>query len=169
MLHKIKRIFTDGAIYGVAQIAGKILNFLLIPFFTFIMQKSEMGTYTDLYTWVAFLMIVLTFGSETAFFKFAQQIDETDPDCEQKQQEVLSTAAIGVFASSLLFGGLIFLFLEPLAGILRYQETSEIILLVLGILMLDVWSALPKAELRRQGRAGFLCWKCRDVVNVCTN
>ena len=70
-------------------------------------------------------------------FKFAQQIDETDPDCEQKQQEVLSTAAIGVFASSLLFGGLIFLFLEPLAGILRYQETSEIILLVLGILMLE--------------------------------
>ena len=56
MLHKIKRIFTDGAIYGVAQIAGKVLNFLLIPFFTFVMQKSDMGIYTDLYTWVAFLI-----------------------------------------------------------------------------------------------------------------
>ena len=85
MLGKIKRIFTHGAIYGVAQLGGKILNFLLIPFFTFIMQKSEMGVYTDLYTWVAFLIIVLTFGSETAFFKFAQEIDSDDPEKEFKE------------------------------------------------------------------------------------
>jgi O-antigen/teichoic acid export membrane protein len=152
MLHKIKKIFTDGAVYGIAQIAGKILNFLLIPFFTFIMQKADMGTYTDLYTWVAFLLIVLTFGSETAFFKFSQQIDETEPNFQERQQEVLSTAAVGVFCTSIFFGGMILFFIEPLSVILRYQHQPEIILMVLTILVLDVWTALPKAELRRQGR-----------------
>lgn len=155
MLGKIKRIFTQGAIYGVAQLAGKILNFLLIPFFTFIMQKSQMGVYTDLYTWVAFLIIVLTFGSETAFFKFAQEIDAEDPEKDKKQDRVLSTAAIGVFGSSISFVLLIWFFLEPLAEMMRYEDTPEIILMVLGILTLDVWSALPKAQLRRQGRAKF--------------
>jgi O-antigen/teichoic acid export membrane protein len=171
MLQKIKKIFTDGAIYGVAQIAGKILNFLLIPFFTFVMQKSEMGTYADLYTWVAFLMIVLTCGSETAFFKFAQQIDENDPDCEKKQKEILSTAAIGVIGASIIFAASIVYFLDPLATLMRYDHKPEIILLVLAILLLDVWAALPKAELRRQQRAGFFVFVnlTAIAVNICTN
>jgi O-antigen/teichoic acid export membrane protein len=66
MIDKIKRIFLDGGIYGVAQLAGKLINFLLVPFLSFTMQRSQFGVYTDLFTWVAFLMIVLTFGTETA-------------------------------------------------------------------------------------------------------
>lgn len=171
MLGKIKRIFTQGAIYGVAQLAGKILNFLLIPFFTFIMQKSQMGVYTDLYTWVAFLIIVLTFGSETAFFKFAQEIDSEDPEKDRKQDKVLSTAAIGVFGSSISFMLLIWFFLAPLARLMRYENTPEIILMVLGILTLDVWSALPKAQLRRQGRAKFFVFVnlASIVINILVN
>ena len=171
MLGKIKRIFTQGAIYGVAQLAGKILNFLLIPFFTFIMQKSQMGVYTDLYTWVAFLIIVLTFGSETAFFKFAQEIDPEDPERERKQDKVLSTAAVGVFGSSISFALLIWFFLDPLARAMRYEDTPEIILMVVGILTLDVWSALPKAQLRRQGRAKFFVFVnlASIVINILVN
>ena len=171
MLGKIKRIFTHGAIYGVAQLAGKILNFLLIPFFTFIMQKSEMGVYTDLYTWVAFLIIVLTFGSETAFFKFAQEIDSDDPEKEMKQDRVLSTAAVGVFGSSISFAVLIWFILDPLARMMRYEDSPEIILMVLGILILDVWSALPKAQLRRQGRAKYFVFVniASILINITVN
>lgn len=171
MLGKIKHIFAHGAIYGVAQLAGKILNFLLIPFFTFIMEKSQMGVYTDLYTWVAFLIIVLTFGSETAFFKFAQEIPTNEPERARKQDQVLSTAAVGVLGLSVLFAGLVVVGLKPIAALIRYEDTPEIILMVLGILMLDVWSALPKAQLRRQGRARFFVMVnlTAIIINIAVN
>ena len=168
MIDKIKRIFLDGGIYGIAQLAGKLINFLLIPFLSFTMQRSQFGVYTDLFTWVAFLMIVLTFGTETALFRFSQTDESVSTEDKAiHTNKVFMTSSLSVFGVSLAIASIVYLFLPEINHSLRYDDTPEIVLIVLGILLLDTWSALPKAWLRLQEKKFYFI--ATSLGNIVTN
>ena len=74
MAKEMKSLAKDTAIYGVSSIVGKFLNWLLVPLYTYkLAQVSDYGIVTHLFGWTAILLVVLTYGMETGFFRFANK------------------------------------------------------------------------------------------------
>ena len=66
----IKSLVKDTAIYGMSSIIGRFLNYLLVPLYTHVFPASGggYGVVTNLYAYVALILVILTFGMETTFF-----------------------------------------------------------------------------------------------------
>ena len=67
----IKSLAKDTAVYGMSSIVGRFLNWCLVPLYTHVFTQSEDGVGTYLYSLVALLLIILTYGLDTGFFRFA--------------------------------------------------------------------------------------------------
>ena len=74
----IKSLAKDTAIYGLSSIVGRFLNYLLVPLYTAVLPAASggYGVITKMYAIVALLLVVLTFGMETGFFRFANKGDD---------------------------------------------------------------------------------------------
>ena len=83
-------------IYGLSSIVARFLNFLLVPLYTskFVFEPAEYGVVTALYSWTALLNVVLTFGMETAFFRFSVKTNTSLSD--PKGDVLFSTATYGL-------------------------------------------------------------------------
>ena len=91
----IKRLAGETAVYGLGTIVPRLLNYFLVPFYTRIFDESAYGQITELYAWVAIVMVVLTYGMETAFFRYANQ--------EKDANKVFNTATTSLLITSLAF------------------------------------------------------------------
>ena len=77
----MKRLAGETAIYGVSSIVGKFLNWMLVPMYTRVLAtESDFGIVTNLYAWTALLMVILTYGMETGFFRFMNKKEIKLPD-----------------------------------------------------------------------------------------
>lgn len=118
----LKSLAKDTAIYGLSSIIGRFLNYLLVPLYTHVIASSNggYGVVTNLYAYTALLLVILTYGMETTFFRFSNKEGE-DPD------KVYSTILTSVLTTSVLFAGLVVLssgrFPRPLAT-LTIRPTS---------------------------------------------
>lgn len=76
----LKSLAKETAIYGLSSIVGRFLNYLLVPVYTMAMsaQSGGYGVVTNVYAWVALMLVLLTCGMETSFFRFANK-GEDDP------------------------------------------------------------------------------------------
>ena len=94
----LKSLAKDTAIYGLSSIVGRFLNYLLVPLYTAKLSAASggYGIITNVYAYTALLMVILTYGMETTFFRFANKEGE-DP------QKVYSTTLMSVGFTSLLF------------------------------------------------------------------
>lgn len=115
----LKSLAKETAIYGLSSIVGRFLNYLLVPVYTMAMsaQSGGYGVVTNVYAWVALMLVLLTCGMETGFFRFANK-GEDDP------MRVYSTTLLSVSVGALTFLALGLLFLNPIAGWLEYGEPS---------------------------------------------
>ena len=77
----IKTLAKETAIYGVSSIVGKFFNWLLVPLYSHIVTVSEYGVVSQLYTWIALIIIILTYGMETGYFRFASNTAREESDC----------------------------------------------------------------------------------------
>lgn len=132
------------AVYGMGTIIPRLLNYLLVPFYTRVFAEEAYGQITELYAYVAFLLVFLTYGMETAFFRFAQKGDSN---------KVFNTVWTSIITSSSVFILLIALFYKPLAFSIGYQAAPSFILLIALIVALDAVTAIPFARLRQQNKA----------------
>ena len=101
-MNPLKKLASQTAIYGLSSVVGRLLNYLLVPLYTRYFLPEEYGVVTELYAYVAFLVIILTYGIETAFFRFSQK--------EKNNHIVYSTSLISLLFFSLLFLILMFVF-----------------------------------------------------------
>lgn len=145
MANPIKRLAGQTAIYGVSSIVGRLLNYFLVPVYTNYFLREEFGVITELYSYVAILIVILTHGMETAFFRFSEQNPE-------KRDRVFSTAFMSVFSLSFIFISTIILFKGDIATLLRYPENPEYILWIAIIISLDAIFSIPFARLRAENR-----------------
>ncbi|MDR1980932.1 MAG: lipopolysaccharide biosynthesis protein [Tannerellaceae bacterium] len=148
MAEGMKRLAKDTAVYGLSSILGRFLNWLLVPMYTRVFTHTgEFGVFTNVYAWVALLLVLLTYGMETGFFRFVNKAEERHP------LRVYSTALYSIGLTSLLFmaGGC--LFLSPVSGALGYGDHQEYILMMLGVVAVDAFCCIPFAYLRYEGRA----------------
>lgn len=146
MANPIKKLFGEIAIYGLSSIIGRLLNYLLVPLYTFVfINPADYGVVSELYAWVAFLIVILTFGMETAFFKFIQN--------EGDKKNVFSTALSALLSLNSVFFFIVLIFHEDIASLLLYQNHGEYIIMLGAIVSIDAISALPLAKLRAEEKA----------------
>jgi O-antigen/teichoic acid export membrane protein len=146
-LSTFKKLAGQTAIYGLSSIIGRFLTFFLTPLHTAVLSESDFGKNTDLYSVIAFLMVVLTFGMETTFFRYYQQ-----KASEEEGKKILSHTLFPVIGFSVLFLLLLVLFLPDVAALLKYSDNPEYPVYAFVIVMLDAICAVPFAKLRAQNR-----------------
>jgi len=144
-VNPLRRLAGQTAIYGLSNILGRIINFLLVPLYTRVFIPEEYGIVTEMYVYVAFLLIVLTYGMETALFRFSENKNNN-------KDTVFSTAFLSVILTSSLFIILTTGFRVPLAEAMRYPDNVYYIVLLAFIVGLDAIAAIPYARLRAQNR-----------------
>ena len=143
----LKSLAKETAIYGVSSIVGRFLNYLLVPVYTIALPASSggYGVVTNIYAWVALILVLLTCGMETGFFRFANK-GQDDP------MRVYSTTLLSVSIGSLVFVALELLFLEPIAGWLEYGEHPWYIGMMMIVVAMDAIQSIPFAYLRYKKR-----------------
>lgn len=143
----LKSLAKETAIYGVSSIVGRFLNYLLVPVYTIALPASSggYGVVTNIYAWVALVLVLLTCGMETGFFRFANK-GQDDP------MRVYSTTLLSVSIGSLVFVALGLLFLEPIAGWLEYGEHPWYIGMMMIVVAMDAIQSIPFAYLRYKKR-----------------
>ncbi len=145
-MSKVKQLAKETAIYGVSSIVGRFLNWLLVPFYTRkLFEVSDYGIVTNLYAWTALLVIILTYGMETSFFRFSGK-KENNPN------KVYGTTLTAVFTTSIIFSVIIFFFRHQVAGFLGYKDLSNVIVMIAIMLSIDAFVCIPFAHLRYEQR-----------------
>lgn len=144
----MKSLAKDTAIYGLSSIVGRFLNYLLVPLYTHVISAASggYGIVTNLYAYVALLLVILTFGMETTFFRFANKEDED-------AHTVFSTTMAMVGFLSLLFLGCIFGLINPISNALGYAGHKDYILMMAVVVALDAIQAIPFCYLRFRKKA----------------
>lgn len=123
------------------------MNFLLTPLYTRVFLTAEYGIVTELYAYVAFLIVFLTYGMETAFFRFGSKCKS-----EAERNRVFSTAFISVFSTAAVFIAIISGSLDGIASLMGYQDNPEYILYFAWIIGIDAMVTIPLAKLRMANR-----------------
>ena len=143
---QMKILAKETAIYGVSSIVGKFLNWMLVPLYTYVLQQqSDYGIVTNLYAWTALLLVILTYGMETGFFRFANKEGENP-------QTVYSTSLIALFTTSLLFAVACVVWQVQIADALGYPAHSEFVAMLGIVVAIDAFASIPFAYLRYKKR-----------------
>ena len=143
-MSQLKKLASQTAIYGLSTILGRFLNYLLVPLHTRVFDTADYGVVSELYAYVSFFIVVLTYGMETTFFRFSQD--------EEKRDKVFPTAFVSIGISSIIFMLCMGAFAQPIANSIRYPNHPEYIIIFSLILGLDAIASIPLALLRQQSR-----------------
>lgn len=159
---KLQSLAKDTAIYGLSSIIGRFLNYLLVPLYTAKMsvESGNYGVVTNIYAWTAILLVFLTFGFETTFFRFASK-----EKGEVNKVFSMSMQVIGALCGIFLL--LVFLFLPSVADALGYSMHPEFIGMMAVVVALDALQSIPFGLLRLQNRA--LKFASLKLLNIFTN
>lgn len=131
----------------MSSIIGRFLNYLLVPLYT-AKLSAESGGYgivTNIYAITALLLVLLTYGMETGFFRFANK-------SEEDAQTVYSTTLLSVGSTSILFIVLCLFFLNPIASFLEYGSHPEFVAMMAIVVGMDAFQCIPFAYLRYKKR-----------------
>ncbi len=143
----LKSLAKDTAIYGLSSIIGRFLNYLLVPLYTVKLAAASggYGVITNIYAYTALLLVILTYGMETTFFRFANK-EEENP------RKVYATTLTMISITSLLFIALVLLFIGPLSRFMGYADHPSYVWVMAVVVALDAFQAIPFAYLRYQKR-----------------
>ena len=157
---KLATIAKDTAIYGLSSIIGRFLNYLLVPLYTAKLSAASggYGVITNMYAYMALMMVFLTFGMETTYFRFTNKEHEDS-------MKVYSTTLISVGMVALSFVMLIFLFLTPLSQWMGYADHSSYVWVMAVTVAIDAFLCIPFAYLRQQKKAlKFAALKLLNII-----
>ena len=140
-----KKIFKQTAIYGLAAVFPKVIGFFLVPFHTDLMQNNDYGQYSVIFSIMMFLNVILSFGMETAFFRFYNKRDD--------KKEVINNSLLFLCCTTLVFTVFSILTINYWADLLNIP--IDILQYVLVILILDALVIVPFAKLRADQRPMF--------------
>ncbi len=145
----IKQLAGQTLWYGISNIGAKFLNYLLTPLLTYLMSDAtgvkDYGDYSLLYSWIAVLNILFTYGFETGYFRFSNK--------EGVSRESLFQTTFGsLIVSSIGLVFLFYLFRNPINNFINPSGPSRYIVWCLLLIGLDTLSAIPFAKLRQDNR-----------------
>lgn len=172
-MSSLRRLASDTLWYGLSNIISRFANYLLTPIHTKIFLPAEYGIIGDLYVYVAFLNVIYTFGTETSYFRYANELEE---------QKVYNQNFTSLLLYSAVLSGLILYFATPIAELLNYEGKEKYIVYLSLLMAVDTLLSLPFARLRflRKSRLFafakffniglyiglnvFFLWFCKDIA-----
>ncbi len=140
-MNPLRKLAGQTAIYGSSTIVCRLLNYFLVPLHTYIFSTQSYGIVGEMYAYVSLLIVLLTYGMETAFFRYYQMEKE-------KKERVYSTTLISIATTSFIFVIIALIFNQDIATTLRYPDNSEYIQWFALIIAFDALSTIPFARLR---------------------
>ena len=158
----LKSLVKDTAIYGLSSIVARFINYLLVPIQTarFAASGGEYGVITHVYAYVSILIILLTFGMETTFFRFMNREGE-DP------RRIYSTTLRMLAFTSLASIAVVILLLQPIATAVGYGDHPEYVGVMYVTVAIDAFMAIPFAYLRYQHKP--VKFAMLKIVNILLN
>ena len=164
MSKDILRLGKETLVYGTSTVVARLLNFCLVPFYTYYLATADYGIVASVFALVALLNVVFLFGMDQSYLRFASEAEN--------KREVFQHCFYGLLFYGLLLSGLMFLCAKPLtlaAGI--GTANVRLIYLAIVILFLDMLNMIPFTKLRLQRRAWYFAGvrTLSIVVNVAGN
>ena len=162
--NEVKKLAGQTAIYGGTTVLSRLLNYLLVPLHTYLFSNAaDYGVVGELYAWTSLFIVILTYGMETAFFRFSQD--------EGIKDRVYSTVVGSLLVTSTLFIVLCSIFAQPIADWLRYPAHPEYVRWFSVIIGVDALTSIFFAHLRFLNKAlRFAAVKLTNIlVNVLLN
>ena len=162
--NEVKKLAGQTAIYGGTTVLSRLLNYLLVPLHTYLFSNAaDYGVVGELYAWTSLFIVILTYGMETAFFRFSQDDGVKD--------RVYSTVVGSLLVTSTLFIVLCSVFAQPIADWLRYPAHPEYVRWFSVIIGVDALTSIFFAHLRFLNRPiRFAAVKITNIlVNVLLN
>lgn len=141
----IKSLAKETAVYGLSSIVGRFLNWCLVPLYVYVFPTEEYGIVSYLYSFTAVALVILNYGMETGFFRFANSSE--DPE------KVYTTSLVSVGFTSLLFMVLLTLLIHPVADAMLLPDSWTYVWMLGMIVAVDAFTNLPFAYLRFKKKA----------------
>jgi len=143
-LSTLKKLAGETVIYGMSSIVGRFLNYFLTPLYAWTFLPAEFGILSNILAYVAFFQVVLTYGMETAYFRFAARSENPD--------KVFTTSMVSLGITSVVFVILVLGFSKDISGWISYEGHQNYIIWMGITVALDTMSAIPFAKLRLESR-----------------
>lgn len=159
-MSRIRTLAKESLIYGVSSIVSRFLNFLLVPFYTHMVNTSDFGVINIVLAIVAFLNIVYQFGFDSAYLRLAHDVDAPG------RKRLFSTAFLSQAVASILFSVILITLAAPLGrAFLVPKAHLGLFAYAAAILVLDTLSVVPFAHLRLEHAAKrFALMKLGNVI-----
>lgn len=143
-MSSIKKLAGQTLWYGVPTIAGRFLGYLMNLSLPLIFaQPAVTADLTQVYAMIPFLNVLFTYGLETAYFRFSQEVDS---------KKLYNTLSVSLLCTTLFFTGLLFHFKDYLASWANLETHPEYIDWMAGIIFFDALCTLAFARLRQENR-----------------
>lgn len=147
MKNPIQQLFGQTAVYGLGIVLPRLLNYLLLtPFYTRVFERASYGVITELYAYVVFLLVILTYGMETGYFRYASN--------SEKKEKVYATVLVSLFVTSVLFITATLFWSGAISRIVGYSSNPEYIKWLAIIVGIDAFTSIPFARIRMYNRPG---------------
>lgn len=150
----VKKLASDTAAYGVSSILARLINFLFGFLIIKYITQAEFGTFTNFYAYAGFILVLLTHGMETAYFRFINK--------EESKEDAFSTAFFSIIFVVLFFILIIYIFQQPIANYVK--EPTLYVKFFVWMMAFDALAAIPFASLRKQGRP--ILFAALKVMNI---
>ena len=163
----LEKLAKQTAVYGISTIVVRFLSYLLTPYYTRVFGQEAYGVVTYVYALIPLVLTLLTMGMESSYFRFSAKADEAGGDVPAAKRRLFATTWGVTSLAALVFFLLALLFRHPLSGMMgaAYTAHPEYVVLVAAIILFDVWTCIPFARLREQGRAlRYVEFKAMSVV-----
>jgi O-antigen/teichoic acid export membrane protein len=161
MLKHIKNLTRQSAVYGFGHILSRSIGFMLLPIHTHNLSREQYGVVSLLFSWLAILNVVFTYGMDAAFFRFFILGEN-----HREKQRVFSTAHWMIFFTGVLFSAVLFLFPEPFSELMfEKKNLAHLVRLAAGIVFADALGLMPFLALRAEEKAvSFMSLKSLNIV-----
>ena len=138
----VRKLASQTVLYGFTYFAGRLLSFLLVPFYTRIFTKAEYGTISMMYALIPFLTIAYAYGMETGYFYFTHK--------EKDDSKVAGTAFLSLIYSSIILSVVMMICAPWLASLVDTRARTDYIIYIALILAFDNIAVLPFAYIDRK-------------------
>ena len=163
----LEKLAKQTVIYGISTILGRMLSYLLTPFYTRIFGVESYGIITDVYALIPFALVVLTMGMESSYFRFAAKAEAEGGNIEQNKRKLFATTWGITSLAAFIFFAIIALCRNGASALMGeiYAANPLYVVTVAAIVMMDVVACIPFARLREQGKAmTFVSLKLMNIV-----
>ena len=153
-----KSLFKQTVIYGLATVLPRMITFFLNPFYAKMLpSREELANVSIVFAYLVFFNVVLSYGMETAFFRFYTTNDN--------KKKVIATSTISIFWTTLFFLVTALLFRKTLSELADIN--IQYITYTIWTLALDALVIIPFSKLRAEKKPLF--YACIKIGNVLIN